>query len=1171
MCVYSSVENNYSHSVKLPSYRIHFDMSGLETLGIVCNIFQVISFAHETVTLCKKVYRTGTGVDQEVSENAVFLEKLSSQVVGLDLDAPGVRSADEQQLLDTLKKCRDVSRDLREEINFITEHAKKGSLASTLKIAAKTNWRKRRLEKLERKLNDAQRLMETSLLVRISNRLEIESLNLDVLAGDLKSFVRRYKTGERTLVGLVSVEALKTRAHISSASTAIEHNVSKNTAIEVQRSARDISSHIARVVDDSTATVRRDLHELQLNAESSVHRDRLLSSLKFAGMNERRQQIKESFPNTFQWVFGDEFDNDRKAESDDESGGNEDTTSGDAREFPSAEYPYCISKWDSFEDWLRSGTSVYWISGKPGSGKTTLVKYLLSSERTRDALAVWNRDYMMLSHFFWRPGTSIQQNIKGLLCNMLHQIIEADTTLIEYMTSHFPETGQKSTHTDWSVPELMGIFLALMKRFEKPVCIFLDGLDEVDPDDGVWELFEVIEKIRQIPRTKLCLSSRPEPPIRKRLTEYPQLRLEDLTRGDTWKYAKGMLKFPSSYSGEKHKIARHEILRGLVEKAEGVFLWLCLAIKTLSAGLENGDSLEEVARRANGLPTSLADLYKDMWSRANEHHAIYRQEAAFYFKIILASKRNPTSFTIRFCLSYPNISVFEMALIIFGSKFGLQRELIPAERLYGLCLETERLIQTRCAGLLEIGQSEEDSDTYGPEHIRRPEYDGFPHFGDGSRTIKFIHRSAFDFLTDTAEGQDILSKDMTSERFIYASIFRAGLSSRYLLRPGSMRRLDLERCVGELGRIWNIPSDHHSSEKLMLYETALFLESFGSSGDLVLGWQRRHKSTTLENHEFLVYATRQGLYEFVMMALTERNVSSQLKSDILLSAVRSALERPMFGHSHEYLKMAEHLLGYGADPNYRGYAIPSDSFQPVLTASSPFGTFLEQLIGYGLQDYDLGIDPHRILHIMDAFLKHGASISEQVNLNLYVLPNDQIGPLPLEDLFTFRVVSGRDLSIWYRKRWSNGQWVHEAQPDAKFCLLLVPSSILISAYIERFERRVSENIPCKVDYCGADHVTSIKRRIALAHHHTEPQVIALPQGSLDDLNLPFRSVTNDDSTYLSNAVITFLSGPCMAYDKKILAEKYLEVYERSEGQTNLEAVIEARDLAMAPDWDNYIG
>lgn len=161
-----STEDNFSHSVTLSSYRSLFEMSGLETLGVVCSIFQTISFARETISLCKRVYRIGTGIDQDLSENAAFLEKMTSQVAGLDMNAPRVRS-DDQQLFDVLKKCRDVSRDLREEISFVTEHRRKGSLASTLKLAAKTSWRKRRLENMERKLSEVQKLMETSLLVRL--------------------------------------------------------------------------------------------------------------------------------------------------------------------------------------------------------------------------------------------------------------------------------------------------------------------------------------------------------------------------------------------------------------------------------------------------------------------------------------------------------------------------------------------------------------------------------------------------------------------------------------------------------------------------------------------------------------------------------------------------------------------------------------------------------------------------------------------------------------------------------------------------------------------------------------------------------------------------------------------------------------------------------------------
>ncbi|KAH8680567.1 hypothetical protein BX600DRAFT_946 [Xylariales sp. PMI_506] len=51
-------------------------MAGLEILAAVCSIFQVISFSHETVTLCKKIYRTGSGVTPELTENAVILGRI---------------------------------------------------------------------------------------------------------------------------------------------------------------------------------------------------------------------------------------------------------------------------------------------------------------------------------------------------------------------------------------------------------------------------------------------------------------------------------------------------------------------------------------------------------------------------------------------------------------------------------------------------------------------------------------------------------------------------------------------------------------------------------------------------------------------------------------------------------------------------------------------------------------------------------------------------------------------------------------------------------------------------------------------------------------------------------------------------------------------------------------
>ncbi len=39
------------------------------------------------------------------------------------------------------------------------------------------------------------------------------------------------------------------------------------------------------------------------------------------------------------------------------------------------------TSWSDFVDWLREGSRIYWINGKAGSGKSTLMKYIHDNER----------------------------------------------------------------------------------------------------------------------------------------------------------------------------------------------------------------------------------------------------------------------------------------------------------------------------------------------------------------------------------------------------------------------------------------------------------------------------------------------------------------------------------------------------------------------------------------------------------------------------------------------------------------------------------------------------------------------------------------------------------------------------------------------------------------------
>lgn len=140
-------------------------MSGLEALGIACNIMQVISFAHETIEFCKAMYE-GQSLDLYSEQSVASLSAISAQ---LQTRYQGVRSqtAQDRELEDVARKCNVAARALEEEVKFLTRHQAAGSLKRTLLVTLKIIWRKRRLERLEKSLRNRQQTMESYLLARV--------------------------------------------------------------------------------------------------------------------------------------------------------------------------------------------------------------------------------------------------------------------------------------------------------------------------------------------------------------------------------------------------------------------------------------------------------------------------------------------------------------------------------------------------------------------------------------------------------------------------------------------------------------------------------------------------------------------------------------------------------------------------------------------------------------------------------------------------------------------------------------------------------------------------------------------------------------------------------------------------------------------------------------------
>jgi hypothetical protein len=79
-----------------------------------------------------------------------------------------------------------------------------------------------------------------------------------------------------------------------------------------------------------------------------------------------------------------------------------------------------------FSDWLAQKTGLFWIFGKPDSGKSTLMDYLTKDCNTLQRLKIARTsDWIVVRFFFeFRAGQGISNNFEGLLKSLLLQLLK---------------------------------------------------------------------------------------------------------------------------------------------------------------------------------------------------------------------------------------------------------------------------------------------------------------------------------------------------------------------------------------------------------------------------------------------------------------------------------------------------------------------------------------------------------------------------------------------------------------------------------------------------------------------------------------------------------------------------------------------------------------------------
>lgn len=267
---------------------------------------------------------------------------------------------------------------------------------------------------------------------------------------------------------------------------------------------------------DDIAIIEDQMSKLSLSLNSIKKQKAIINTLRFETLYDRYSSVSEPHEQTFGWVFGPS---------------NNQVVAKDA---------------GRVRKWLYDEDDIFWISGKPGSGKSTFMKFITEQIHTRNALISWShpKPIIFASHFFWSAGTPMQRSRQGLLRTLLYEIFRKVPGLIEAScTRRWSMTLDRLDHEVWNTKELQEVLTRIGDDQNLPVkfCFFVDGLDEFEGD--YVDFCQGLKDLSRSSHVKLCVSSRP----RNVFEDYfgcntlNKMYMHDVTRGDIQRYVQDRL------------------------------------------------------------------------------------------------------------------------------------------------------------------------------------------------------------------------------------------------------------------------------------------------------------------------------------------------------------------------------------------------------------------------------------------------------------------------------------------------------------------------------------------------------------------------------------------------------------------------------------------------------
>ncbi|OQE22518.1 hypothetical protein PENSTE_c010G08904 [Penicillium steckii] len=265
-----------------------------------------------------------------------------------------------------------------------------------------------------------------------------------------------------------------------------------------------------------------------------------------------------------------------------------------------------------------------WISGKPGAGKSTIMKFLYTNMKKQTR----HKDSITASFFFNARGEYLEKSVIGMYRSLLLQLLEGYPDLQTVLDD--PELlilSSQNQNVILSLDVLKDLlFKAVPLVGHRSFICFIDALDECD-EQQVRDMIEYFEDLAERSTAKrvsfrICFSSRHYPYILTRWGTRLTLEHQPGHTEDLQAYIRGKLRTEDP-----------EIVEEMLDKSVGVFMWVVLVVDILNREYARGAM--SLKRKLQDLPAGLSDLFKDILKRDTNN----MEELLLCFLWILCAER----------------------------------------------------------------------------------------------------------------------------------------------------------------------------------------------------------------------------------------------------------------------------------------------------------------------------------------------------------------------------------------------------------------------------------------------------------------------------------------------------------------------------------------------------